>query len=889
VVFVAGPSGSGRSALLRGIGRRLEKDGRLPDVVAGRVVDGGYVPIEPARGHSGRAGDAAVALGGAAAMASAEPIAQLAAQVVRLAGAAVKGMTPDPATIAAMDFERLCSLLRTVVRERPLVCLIDDCDDADGRWWSELLLGLANEIVTDLPLFIFLTVDSDEPSPDRFPPGAPDPLLTAQILAAKDQAHWWPLAPVEPESLQAVMGPAEPVVLNRIRDLAEGRPSWAAELWVDWIEAGAIERDTDLDPWHLAPGDPLMAGRALTAVVRDRLLRSCNGDRDLAGEVQEILACGALQGRSFVADAVAVALGRDRDRVIDLLDTYAIVDEEHPQGLVEEGGFVSVTGRDGVRRDLWRYSFPSPLVGIAALRNVAGEGRSRALSAALLASLEHLYGAETRRIALQLARLCIRADRPSAAREWRRVAEGNMPDGLLVDMAQRLASQDPEQLLPAERARSLGILLAAASAVVDRGSRDDAYTLAGRAATFARAAKAVEGEGHALFLQGHAARSTDLSRSHFERSRALFASIGELSGTAAACCGLAWTDALDERHSSAMEFADEALAIQRRLKSPMGELQVEILRTNLDLTRDDLASAQRTVSRARGLRQHAGLEEAAALADVEGTLALQLDELAAARSQFEVAADLYRALGDLRDEMGALRDLGRVCLELVLDGAAGEYAQARATLERALALAEVLEEQDDELTVRQALAQLLSEHGEHREAVEHLRQVKESYLRQGSDGWKYAAIDLSQALDAGGLADAACAELEAVWDASSESDEWGIAWPALLGLIGIYWNRERFDAAESVLTSRLGILRRAPDEIRAAARKELGEALLLQDRFSDARRELRIAEELWARAGDVEQRDGTRELLARVNQLEDSGRPVRDQLRITLRLNSIRR
>ena len=70
--------------------------------------------------------------------------------------------------------------------------LVDDCDDADGRWWSELLLGFAAEIAESLPLFLFLVVEGGS-RPGEHSDGESDALAVARELTARQLAEWLPI------------------------------------------------------------------------------------------------------------------------------------------------------------------------------------------------------------------------------------------------------------------------------------------------------------------------------------------------------------------------------------------------------------------------------------------------------------------------------------------------------------------------------------------------------------------------------------------------------------------------------------------------------------------------------------------------------------------------
>jgi hypothetical protein len=73
-----------------------------------------------------------------------------------------------------------------------------------------------------------------------------------------------------------------------------------------------------------------------------RSLRSVVGDDlEQLAFARDVLACGALEGRLFTADAVAMALEHDRDELIDFLDDVLALNDSP---LVRETGATISSG-----------------------------------------------------------------------------------------------------------------------------------------------------------------------------------------------------------------------------------------------------------------------------------------------------------------------------------------------------------------------------------------------------------------------------------------------------------------------------------------------------------------------------------------------------------------
>ena len=260
----------------------------------------------------------------------------------------------------------LPQLLQLAANERP-VALVLDCATESG-WWEELLTALARESAGALPILLVIGIEAAGPDDDE-----PRGQYSARTLVRRGLARSWPLEPVGRSELAAWIGRAEPPVVEALLERSGGRAGLAVRLWEAWQGAGVIEQADG--SWRLLPG-------AETDVVAGRV----------AGSL-ELLTVAALEGRDFTAEAVAHALGRSRDEVVDELD-----DELVEAGLIEEVGLITIHEPGGTRH-LWQYRFVSELDRLS-LRAMAG-GYSERLAEGLVAA----FGAASELIAPTLARL----------------------------------------------------------------------------------------------------------------------------------------------------------------------------------------------------------------------------------------------------------------------------------------------------------------------------------------------------------------------------------------------------------------------------------------------------------------------------------------------------
>ncbi len=500
IMFVVGDEGSGRTALLRGL---AEQGGRMrpqPFVVAGGFEDGRYVAwhrnaaLARVAAHLEQMLTAAEP--GATLTAVLEPRLELLAQVVSGTRAAIQlanslvgeGEASDLSVLMPRALRRLCE------EEGPVVCVVEDAHLAPSIW-SDDVLRFGPSIGRDIPVLLIMGVDGPaELGPHK--DDEPDVLLAARELTGRGLASWYPIRRVTVEDLGRWTGPATPDVLRRVLDVTGGRADWTAQLWRDWQQSEAIEQTPTDVRWRFTP-ERQRGFDAVEDLLGERV-RKLVGTSDLKAlqRARWLVCCAALEGRRFTAEAVAAALGRDRDDVNDELDALEY-DQDRPDGLVIEEGPISVSDESG-ERTLWLYRFRAQLDWLTLRHRCLTDNEKRDLSLRLAQAIRMLYGGEARMAAGTLARLYETAGRVDDARDFRRMAEiGVSRDVILWRARNVLASLDPESR--AERRRASQILIAGAEEVFDTGPFTDGLRFAQEAR---RLAVDRRDEAMALFLSG---------------------------------------------------------------------------------------------------------------------------------------------------------------------------------------------------------------------------------------------------------------------------------------------------------------------------------------------------------------------------------------------------
>ncbi len=681
-VFVGGDEGSGRTALLDAVTGELSRQRAGARVIAGTFESGRYVPVHGDRRRLARA--ARLVEGIVAATGPVDPVAGLAAQIVSQSKGALSA-----ATALAGESKRAHSMVllpqllrRAAESEGPLVCLIDDTDESDEGWWTDLMLTFSRQIAVDLPLLLVFALRG----PTQLGEAQEDEqasLFVARSLVAEGLAHWRPLPRVDRETLASWIGTGDPAIAEAIREISGGRASWASEIWREWRESDLVVRDHGA--WRFADEDMVTALSPVNHIF-GRRLREVVGEDDLEvlAAAQQILACGALEGRTFTADATALVLQREADEVIDLLDDWLVGDGNEP-GLVEEVPTVTVDDEAGTRH-LRRYRFRAELDWLVLRHYGSGDERlQRGRALAIADALRSLYGAQPL-AARTLAALYAMAGERKRARSFQRIWEIGVDHETRLLRARAALALSPAAGRP-ERNRAAELLLAGASALYNYGPWQEGVLMSERAVSLTdRPRVKATGLYYAAWFH-YMLDDYDTARVQLEGALAGRKETGDRHGTADALHQLANLDRAEERYESAERGYREVLELRNALRDLSGVATAHEALGDIFYERDEPTRARTQYERAIELSKQE--HDALAVANVRCRLArldLEASQHDRARAALHEVLEVQREHLDRRTTYAALRVLAEVEYDLE------RYEQALEHTRAALAVADAIGE-----------------------------------------------------------------------------------------------------------------------------------------------------------------------------------------------------
>ncbi len=424
ILFLAGESGSGRSATLGALAAQARTLPTRP-LVLHASFDPHAVPAAPPDPTLRQkivdlfGADIFITLAG-----TIHPLAGIVAQLLSAVGplrdvAQAWGNAGRPSLEVPWLFGEA---LQRVAATRPILCLLDDLEAAGAPWIPFFREEAA--LVATKPLLLILAVEGAATLPAEPPPGERDALSLARTLQHYGQARYQYLPPLTVAEVAEWIQPADPKLVGTLHTLTRGNPTWLQALWTQWQAKGVVQlRGWRGKRWELLPTFDDEGLHPIQRILGD-FLAHLELNRQEAERARLLLNVAALEGPTFTADALALAVGQERDEVLDFLDDFLAATEEEPDNLLLPLPALTLLDGAGQWRDLWRYTFADPLLWRTLATYGLGQHVERPrYTAALAKALDRLYSLDPTPVAPTLVRLYTVLGNAERATHFQRAAD----------------------------------------------------------------------------------------------------------------------------------------------------------------------------------------------------------------------------------------------------------------------------------------------------------------------------------------------------------------------------------------------------------------------------------------------------------------------------------
>jgi tetratricopeptide (TPR) repeat protein len=750
IIFIEAELGGGKTELLGAIGKALHQARPAPNFIAGYFSRGEYRPYTLHWREPICLRRALIAAGGLGSLLGFFPIQY--ALAASLIGQAIE--TYVGAHELAAEFtkkpskreehaDRLKRRLRRDAEERPTIVLLDDWEESQRGHWDSMLLSFAREVAFELPILVFVTVQSpiNLNKPEK---GGPSEVIKS--LTEKGLAELWTLRKLSLEEVAAYVGPAAPGISEKLHAVTAGNASWVREAWREW-RLNEIVVTNDGNRWLWNP--QVKSSMSLYAdIVEHRLKRILKDQAPLEIEqVREILACAALEGRKFTGEAVAVALNWNRNDLIDLLDDL-LQSDENPDGILIEDGLVNIPMVNGEPRTLWLYRFVSDLHWFAIdrfgfadqQRPEHGDTEKLEKSAALIRGLTHVYQTKKRLVASSLARLFRAVGAEEAAEHYQKMSDYAVGHELMRERALSLLNIDKTNWEQWQCSRASRLLIEAGHSMESTfplcetlSVFEEAADLARRAADPETEADAYNGSGYILLNEG----AYEPARECGARALAIARKIGDRLIEMDSLLLLAGPDCCQGKYDRARQFTELCLAICKNTENRKMQMRSLLMLASINYGEDKYDNARECAELSL-----AASREIDSQVDVATSLRL-LAQISCCEDRYgEAREDAARALAIFQKIGNRVGEATSMNVLVAIDYYEGKCDEARERAALSLTAFQEIGEKLGEANALHWLGRIDNVEGRYNEGRERAERSLAIYLKIGHHDGAAAALNL---------------------------------------------------------------------------------------------------------------------------------------------------
>lgn len=676
VVFIAGFPGSGRSATLRALRTALYKEKPRPILICGHFSPYGQYEAWQTKQTI---------------RVTSKEVTTLVAEILPWASTVggLLGMSLGTflsqllkSSFAAWEFatslhkrgesltnspDSLKRVLREATLKSAVVCILDDFDMAEGSWWRDLLLTFATEISVELPLLLFISVEGQGELGEH-EPNESDCMYLARRLSERNLAHWYPLLPLSRQEISEWIGYSETTLTERLCSITSGNPKWVMQLWEDWSKRGVVKKD-EHGKFSLSPIKDEQTSGILWDIIGHRLENLLpTRDISLLDKTIRLLSCAALEGRQFTVQALAMIFNWDPDELMDFLDSNLLRNDLHPDGLLDEVGFVKTSDPHKKARNLFRYAFTSDLIWMTLNHYGLTPAEATDLALELGRILASLYEPEERKIARTLARLYQFAGDLEAAARYQKMADFSANLSTHRIQAQLIIASNKHDWDTWDFSRAVNLLLEAGMNMLGSCPHTEtltvfkgAYKIAHQLGLYIDQAIALYYEGWVLHSIGDDNRAKTLAYKSLEilrereGNKRLEARCICLLGSIERCC---------YNYVMAQKMLQESIGLLLQTKDRRGEAssrwQLGLLSNDLGRYDQVQESIQRLIVLERETVDTDSMEIRALRLYLEGMMNRNQGEYEIAQQIIRESLDIWNELGNLSMVVDCLRRLGTI-------------------------------------------------------------------------------------------------------------------------------------------------------------------------------------------------------------------------------------
>jgi predicted ATPase len=703
-------------------------------------------------------------------------------------------------------FVQFANALSRLADKHPVIAWIDDLHWADASS-LQLLFHLARFLSSRAILFIstYRPVEAMETGPNaalfrdvranliRY--GAVEMELRQGIDVAQYVAQRYPHNTFAPD------------FVRRIQQSTDGHPLFTSQLFSLWEETGVIVPTPQADGrpiWEIARSAdaPYAIPRSLSEVLDERI-------RLIEGEMRETLTCASIEGEDFTAQVIAHLRQLDEVKVLDNLETledrYRLIQEQESKAVASAV--------------LDFYRFAHRFIREHIYANLKA-GKRRILHRQVGECLEALYGKDSLPIAGQLALHFSEALEPLKAARYALAAARFEQSRFAWTESENWCAFGLAQIGESTSAPELAAL------------RLDLLTQSGY--------------GH--YNSGKFPQASGRYRAALDLAQQMQTDAVRLAGL---CERLAEISMWEDELAETMRYLDRGRQTLAERGVAFGEMHVR-LETLRGFSQAQLGNYDDAVQSLRNaLAAAESLPHSAALQQVRAQAYDWLGVALSRASRYREALAAYESAIDIANQIGERR-LPVICLLNIADNyvATGEIGKGEAYVQKGLASAEEVGDQDSLAYGRSIRAAILLAQGSARDAVAELTRAIELARQLGSD-WNmpYMVANLA-------MAHLALSELEAahrwaaesvrlVEKASGTSEKASVQFAlgyALDALARVEAAGQNWESASQHFTRAIAVHHKAGHRLLAArAQRDFAEGLLRQARRQEAVALLRAA------------------------------------------------